>query len=172
MPGTKEGEAITQAELKQYLSYEPMTGVFVWRPSGNMRRRMWNKVAGSLHYRGYIHIELNGHHYAAHRLAWLYMTGEWPPNHIDHINMSKSDNRWSNLRAATKSQNHANRAIFQNNRSGFKWVRFEPRNGQWQARITLNYRQKHLGYFADPETAHKAYCRAAEKTFGEFGRGA
>ena len=60
--------------------------------------------------------------YSAHRLARLYQTGWWPPAHIDHVNLDKADNRWSNLRAATRSLNGANRFRQANNSSGFKGV--------------------------------------------------
>jgi hypothetical protein len=113
---------------------------------------------------GYIDIGIDGKSYLAHSLAWLYVTGQWR-REIDHKNTRRADNRWRNLRPATRSLNRANSRIAKNNTSGLKGVRLY-RSGKFQARIG----QTHLGYFDTAIEAGTAYITAAKKHFGEFAR--
>jgi hypothetical protein len=129
-------------------------------------------LPGGLTPKGYWKIGVDGHRYHAHCLAWLYMTGEWCELDIDHRNGDRADNRWSNLREATRTQNNGNGKRPRNNSTGFKGVHFFKQTGRYQAGITVDGRRQHLGYFSDPEDAHAAYLNAAEKYFGEFARGA
>ena len=88
---------LTQSELKSLLHYDPETGLFTWiAPLSN--RVQVGDVCSTVAPIGYILIGVRGQKLYAHRLAWLYMTGEWPENQIDHINCVKTDNRWANLR--------------------------------------------------------------------------
>jgi hypothetical protein len=112
---------------------------------------------------GYISIGVDGTHYLAHRLAWLYVYGEWPTawpaGQVDHINRIKTDNRIANLRIVTSSENKQNRELpHANNRLGFLGVK---RNGsKFMARIMLHGKVKHLGTFDTPELASAAYKSA------------
>ena len=87
--------------------------MFTWSSTG---RQVLN--AGPL---GYVRVSLDGATYYAHRLAWLYMTGEWPACQIDHKDRDRANNRWSNLRAATRSQNQHNRSSHGIERHGNKF---------------------------------------------------
>lgn len=164
---TKSTKELTPERLREVLHYDPDTGVFTWR-SGPAQGR----VAGWLETgprTGYIRIEIDGRAYMAHRLAYLYVTGEWP-SRLDHIDNDKTNNRFANLRIATASQNAANRRKPRNNSSGYKGVSFYKKTGKWVAYIRHNYRHKTLGYFDTPEAAHAAYCAAAQRFFGEYAR--
>ena len=108
--------------------------------------------------------------YNEHQLAWLYMTGRWGRPTIDHRDGDVTNNRWSNLRRATASQNNANRGRPRNNTSGYKGVYRGRRPGQWCAHIGRNRRTIHLGTFPTAQAAHAAYVAAARKLFGEFAR--
>jgi hypothetical protein len=158
---------LTADQLRAVLHYDPDTGIFTRLiPHAGLKQ---GDRAGGLRTDGYVVIRVRGEMFKAHRLAWLYMTGEWPDGYIDHINMVRADNRWSNLRLATWAQNQQNTARRSDNRSGFKGVGWHKDAGKWCARIKLGGRTKHIGLFATPEEAHAAYCRAAEER-GEFGR--
>lgn len=89
---------------------------------------------------------------------------------VDHINGVKWDNRRTNLRLATMSQNLANTKARSNSQSGLKGVYFFKRDGTWQAQITVNYKKIHLGYFETPQQAADAYDEAAKQYFGSFAR--
>ncbi|MGE1723358.1 HNH endonuclease signature motif containing protein [Enterobacter hormaechei] len=94
---------ITQARLKECLDYDPLTGSFTWIKSTAYCIKP-GMPADSLTCNGYIGIKLDGKNYLAHRLAWLYMFGEFPPGHLDHINCVRTDNRIANLRPATHTK--------------------------------------------------------------------
>ncbi len=111
---------VTADRLKELLSYDPETGIFVWAKLSGRRARIGDR-AGSFNLSlGYRVIGIDGERHYEHRLAWLYMTGEWPSEDLDHENCDKSDNRFSNLREATDSQNLANVANWAHNTSGLK----------------------------------------------------
>jgi len=160
--------------LREILQYDPVSGVFTWKIGGRGGVRA-GAIAGKIRparpgggpTRA---IGINGKVYQAHRLAWIYMTGEWPRLGVDHINTDSLDNKWNNLRLATTQQNGANRGLPQNNTSGFKGVHWNESNKAWKAQIKHNGVRIHLGYFTDPELAHAAYCAKARELFGEFAR--
>lgn len=157
---------INHDELLEMLHYNPNTGIFTW--AKKRQKIKAGSVAGSLHKSGYMHIEVKQKGYAAHRLAWFYMTGEWPKEQIDHINRNKSDNRFGNLREATNSQNRSNTE--KTNKHGLKgvchkkWLKQKP----WQAQITHHKKVIYLGCYSTPEEAHQAYKDAAIKLHGVF----
>ena len=113
---------ITIEQLKEVLEYNHDTGVFNWIKRNGPRAKVGD-VAGCKS-DGYIVIKINRKRHPAHRLAYLYMTGNFPENLIDHINHIRDDNRWANLRDATNSQNGSNRVKGKNNTSGYKGVRW------------------------------------------------
>lgn len=95
--------------LRHYLHYDPLTGAWTWMnplPRSKMRR---GDTAGRIMDNGRRQIRISGSFFYSSRLAWLYMTGEWPADQIDHKNRIKDDDRWDNLREATQSQNSFNR---------------------------------------------------------------
>lgn len=158
------GPIITHERLKELLNYDPETGYFTWK----VRRygiRLGAK-AGWTRYDKRIHIGLDGRDYQAHRLAWLYMAGEWP-SEIDHIDCNPSNNRWSNLRIATRSQNLSNRKIPKNKLKGAFPV---TRSRKWRAQIVKDYKTIYLGIFSTELEAHEAYMKAAREIYGEFAR--
>lgn len=156
---------LTAARLRELLHYEQSTGLFTWRGVRGGRRQD-TQVAGSLHKAsGYIRICVDWEIHLAHRLAWLYVTGEHPSGLIDHINMTRSDNRWSNLRDATAEINQQNKRIARSGtRSGLLGVwRAGGRSKKWTSSITSNGVRTYLGKFATPELAHEAYVAAKRR---------
>jgi len=169
---------LTQAEVQQAFHYDPYTGIFTWNDNPNqhpaINAKMVGKVAGttSTHKGGrhYRYISIYKTHVAAHRLAWMYVHGEWPPDDIDHIDGNGLNNRIDNLRKATRTQNVANKTARKDSKLGLKGVskRVHNKTNPYAARIKVNGKQKHLGYFPTPEQAHAAYMEAAIECYGEF----
>lgn len=159
-------DVITQDRLKEILDYDPETGVFRWRVSPRPGRIIAGQVSGCIKNTGYRCIQIDNMSYSEHRLAWLYIYGEWPPNQMDHVNTIRNDNRIANLRLASASENCRNRTNI--NKSGYKGVSW--RYNKWRAGIKIKGKSYHLGCFPTLEMAHAAYCEAAKKFFGEFAR--
>jgi HNH endonuclease/AP2 domain len=154
---------LTRARLRELLHYDEDTGEFRW----------WKRVGNEAclgGVAGYVRICILGRTYRAHQLAWLYVKGRWGRPLIDHRDGDSTNNRWSNLRRATLSQNSANSRRPRNNTSGYKGVMLCRESGRWLARISKDGRKIYLGMFATPEAAHDAYVAAARKLFGEFAR--
>ena len=159
---------VSYEDLRKALSYDPETGLFTWLVTS---RNGWvGKTAGCLKKNRHIAIKLDGKHYQAHRLAWLYMTGVWPDSIIDHEDLDGSNNRWRNLRVATQSQNRCNTLKPLKNNSGFKGVSWYKRTNSWRAQIGIGGRKIALGFFDTPEAAHAAYCKAAAIHHKDFAR--
>ncbi|HEX5362374.1 MAG TPA: HNH endonuclease [Fluviicoccus sp.] len=156
---------ITPTRLKELFHYDPITGSLTWRVSKG-RARAGSK-AGSVRKDGYVQVRISGKFYYVHRIAWAIMTGSWPDHLVDHRNTNPSDNRWENLRAATITQNHANKYGY--SETGFKGVR--PDKKKWMARIGVNGKTRYIGSFDTPEEANAAYLEAATRNFGEYARG-
>lgn len=160
---------LTAARLRALLHYDPETGIFTWvQPTG--RRVKPGQIAGSATGAGYLLIAVDGCRTYAHRLAWLYMTGEWPEREIDHKDLNPSNNIWNNLRVATSGQNKANQRIPVTNSSGFKGVSWSKKDKIWTAYITVGGKHRYLGGFHDPRLAARAYEQAAARHYGEFAR--
>jgi hypothetical protein len=149
---------ITAQELKANLSYDPETGVFHWRR--RQARSSARGCAGAIDAYGYVVIRVNKKLYKAHRLAWLYMTGEWPENGLDHKNRIKSDNRFANLRDVSQSTNMHNAQ--RRSKSGVVGVVWDNRRQKWRAQIKIGYKHIYLGRFDTFEQA-VAERRAAER---------
>jgi hypothetical protein len=158
--------------IRELIDYDPLTGVFLWKHRPNALQN-WNtkwagKHAGSPHSRGYIAIAIDHVKYLAHHLAWVYMTGEWPTEFIDHENLNKKDNKWENLRLASFAENSANASIRNDNKSGFRGVYFVSSRQVWHAKITKEGKDHYLGAFDCPELAAKAYAVKARELYGEY----
>jgi len=160
-----QGEVISQQALKEILSYNPDTGIFTWIKSP---RPGWvNKVAGYLH-ETYIDISINRKAYKAHRLAWLYIYGNFPDCEIDHVNLNRTDNRISNLRLATEEEQASNKSRYKNNKSGVKGVYKDSRYDKWIAVIYKDRRSYYIGSFELLEDAAEAIKIKREELHGAF----
>lgn len=155
---------MTAEEARQFFSYNPETGDLHWRISRSGVRK--DRPAGHTRHDGYAVVSVSGKTYLAHRVVWAVATGHWPDAHIDHVNGMRNDNRWANLRLATKAENGMNRGAPLNNTSGFKGVSRNKK--RWSASIHLGGHKQHLGTYDTPEEAHAAYCKAAKELHGEF----
>lgn len=171
-----------QKLVKNLLRYDSDTGHFYWleRPLSmfsdvKMRLRncnAWNTKfagvrAGYVSGGGYRYIMHMGKLHKEHRLAWLYVYGNFPVGSVDHIDGNRMNNRISNLRLANNSQNSINSVVVRG-ASGCRGIHWVAHAGKWRARIKINGRQVHIGYYSTKEAAAAAYADKVEEVFGEF----
>ena len=178
----KNSKEIDPIIIKELLDHSARDGLLFWK----FRDRKWfvsdkgfltwnGKWAGN---QGFTSTAVNGYkqgrilrrQYLAHRVIWCLHYGEWPEFQVDHINGCRTDNRIENLRSAVNAENARNRGAQSNNTSGYKGVSFYKSRGNWEANIQVYGKTKRLGYFATPEEAYAAYCKASEELHLEFSR--
>lgn len=156
---------LTASKLRDLIVYMPHIGMFFWRVRrSNMAA---GSMAGYLGKQGYWHIAIDRKQYKAHRLAWLYMTGEWPLQQIDHINGIPDDNRFCNLRCATACENQRNKRRLKNSTSGRSGVSWHKKSKMWRAYINAPNHIS-LGYYHNKYDAISARQDAELTYFGEF----
>lgn len=154
------------ADVGYFVAYDPDTGELRWARKWEPRITA-GAIAGAMKGR-YRHVYIRRKSYAVHRIAWFLMTGEQPPETVDHRDCDTTNNRWSNLRAADNSQSGANRRQQQDTKlKGTHCFR-----GRWRASIRVKKKPIYLGTFESQAEAHAAYLEAAKKYFGEFARAA
>ena len=155
-------DLVTYELLRALLTYDPVTGIFRWiNSAGRYGRIKAGTVAGGTHkVDGYHHISIGSKPRKTSHLAWLYMTGEFPSDEIDHINQIRDDNRWSNLRVVTTAQNLLNKTKYQNNTSGHTGVCWHKHSGKWMAKINIGRKRLTLCYSHDKDVCIEAYKEA------------
>lgn len=157
-------------ELRRLFHFDPLTGVIVTATKRKKGHPAGVRVDGNLSSRGRRRVKIHNVCYEAHRVAWALHYGWWPQTFLDHANGDPTDNRITNLREATPSQNVANSRRASWNTSGYKGVVWNKKSRRWQGQIRINGKLKYLGLFPTAEGAHAAYTDAAVKFFGEFAR--
>lgn len=150
-------QELTAEHLRSILDYDAAMGEFRWRSRAD-RDRSWNhrhvgKRAGSVLANGYRYINILNKLHLEHRLAWLWMIGEWPTAQVDHINRDRADNRWVNLREATNQENQNNTKLRSTNKSGVRGVSWDKRKNRWYATITVDGKMMNLGRYIAKEDA-------------------
>lgn len=158
--------SLTQKRLKELLMYNSETGLFYKNSSPLISIGAISNAAKGKG-GGYVRITIDRNCFLAHRLAWLYIYGYWPTNQIDHRNGNRSDNKITNLREATSSQNMMNRD-YGSSQFGRGVAHVNGRKNPWKARIYIEQKEIHLGYFSTREEASSAYAKAAEKHHKDF----
>lgn len=171
MANRRDRRDFTREEVCDLLAYDPASGSFVWKVETHCHggKILPGDAAGSVK-DGYIIIALFGLPYRAHHLAWLIMTGEWPPveTDIDHRDRQRNNNAWSNLRLATRSENNMNAGLRSDNKSGHKGVSWDRKARKWTVRITVKRKIHFLGDYHDITQAIAARQDAEHRLFGEY----
>jgi len=164
--------------LRECFVYDPGSGALRWRTRPlahfiNSSRwkacntRFAGTITGVTNREGYLIVCLDYRSHLAHRLIWKLVTGN-DPIAIDHSNGERHDNRWSNIREATPSQNQWNKRVNSSNMTGLKGVRRQP-SGRYGSYIWMpNGKSRWLGTFETADEAHAAYCEAARELGGDF----
>jgi hypothetical protein len=172
----------SQQDLRMLLSYDHLTGELTWKKrdislfsdgnhSAAHSRDKWNaRWAGKEAFTavkgdGYKHGAIYGENFSAHRIIWKWMAGEDPDNDIDHIDGDRQNNKWSNLRLATRAENLRNAARHKDNTSGTTGVRYVTKNKKWQAYIIKGRTFISLGSHTNLEDAIAAR-KKGEREYG------
>lgn len=159
---------IEQELLKSLFHYDPDTGVFTWRYTRG--GRVAGTVAGGPDSCGRLQMRFMGKKTSCHRLAWVYVYGEWPAAEIDHANGDCSDNRIANLRQSNRSQNMCNIGARKQSKTGIKGVSWDTQCRKFRAQIMHLGKKYNLGRYDSIEEAQAAYSEAANRLHGEFAR--
>ena len=155
---------VDQDRVRDLFNYDPESGIVIRRMSQSGSGPV-GSVVGSPDKDGYLVVRIDYKQYKLHRIIWLWMTGRWPDPEVDHENHIHDDNKWKNLRRATRLQNSRNRTISKNNTSGVCGVSWVKRDEKWRARIWVNGKVRHLLYTDDYDAAVTAR-EAAEVEYG------
>lgn len=168
---------LTQEIVREFFDYDPETGELTWCERDRKwfqtdhAWNIWNtqnagKPVGCVDgCGGYVSLRIFNRSHRAHRIIWLWMTGEFPAASIDHENHNRSDNRWSNLREATGAENNKNQSIRSDNTSGVVGVCWHRKASKWSAQIKVGGNNFHLGLFTEKHEAIAAR-KAAEISHG------
>ena len=163
---------LTHEQVRIFFDYNFRTGKLYWRRRGGDSRgtktfnsRFAGMEAGTVSGSGYIGVRIKSRSHQAHRIAWLWMTGRWPSEGVDHINGDKTDNSFSNLRAVSQGENCRNQRLRNTNTSGSMGVHWDKQRSKWRAYISSGGKMIHLGLFEDKAEAIEAR-KTAENKYG------
>lgn len=164
--GAHKQAVLTAEMLRDALTYDAETGVFTWKNHSGSKMKQGD-VAGSIsHKKGYRIIRVHYHRYLAHRLAWLYVYGEWPAGEIDHINGNTGDNSIGNLRTVTRQQNCWNKTAPTQGKSGLRHIRLKGK--KFQVMFARGVERIYHKSFPTLEAALKARDEVALRLRGGF----
>ncbi|WP_439357744.1 HNH endonuclease [Bradyrhizobium sp. DASA03007] len=160
---------LTVERLKQVLRYDAETGEFTWVSPPEAVAWMAGKRAGCLWDHGYRVIVIDGVRHYEHNLAWLYMKGEQAPEGltVDHEDRNRGNNRWRNLRLATRAQQNANQGAKSTSKTGVRGVHSDGK-GKFRARIKINGKSVSLGTYRTVAEGAAAYEAKAKELYGDF----
>lgn len=162
-----------QELLKVWITYDPDSGIVRWRRDSRYTKageRADKTFFNKQNNYWYSRIALCGQHYATATIIWVYVTGRFPKTLVDHKDLDATNNRWTNLREATQSQNVANQRLSNRNTSGFKNVYWSKRKRKWHVLCKLNNKTKSLGHFDCLFAAVRTARLKAREIYGEFAR--
>ena len=163
--------------LREFFDYDPSTGILLWRkrdPHHFVSPRLcksWNgtfagKPVGWLNANGYLATKINTKSFLVQRIIWKMVTGDEPPEQIDHRDGNRINNRFENFREASALESARNRFVHKNNKLGLKGV--TKRGNTYIARIYLRGNDIYIGTFKTSAEASRAYENKAEELFGKF----
>ena len=164
----KRNDEVTVSELRDIFDVDIEIGKLYWKKITKTSSVKIGDEAGSDRGDGYRKVGIHGKSYLVHRILWAIHYGEFPDKSIDHINRDPSDNRISNLRLATRSQNNMNSKVRDDNTSGVSGVTWCKERQKWLSRIIVDGKSKNLGRTPDKAEAIRVRKEAERMHYGEF----
>jgi len=165
---------LTASRVREVFDYDQFTGVLkrnlCFGLSGRSNGKWAEKETGCLSSGGYLKVGLDGVQYPAHRIIFIWMLGAEPVGDIDHIDMDKLNNRWRNLRPASRSQNMFNTKAHKDSKSKLKWANYDSHNEMWRPQISINGKVYVFKRVATAQEAHDICAEYAAKLHKEFAR--
>jgi hypothetical protein len=155
---------LTHAYVRKLFNYDPLSGVLTWRV--RIAQRTYAGDQAGSDYPSNRRVKIRGVKYPETKIIWLWMTGVWP-DEVDHRDCNFRNNRWRNLRLATRSENVANRRKYIGNK--LKWVTITPK-GRYQSHVQFNRVSYHVGTYDTEQEAHNAAYAMAQQLHGAFVR--
>jgi hypothetical protein len=161
-------KSLTPEYVRSLLEYDPESGLLRWKidRGGGIKA---GDIAGSKS-DSCVFVSIHDKPMRIHRVIWFIVTGKWPKECIDHIDRNPFNNKWNNLREATKAENNRNSKFKPNNTTGHTGIRIRKNYGAYEARIMANGQEIHLGSFKTLEKALETRRKAEIKYHGEFAR--
>ena len=150
---------VSHSQMLKILDYDPDTGVFTWKVRPRKNMSPGTRAGGINEANGYRYIRFLGIRPTEQRAVWFYMTGKFPEHTIDHINGNRSDNRFCNLREATRLEQNQNFPVRKSS-AGLTGVSWSDSSKKWKSQIKFNNKMKYLGVFNTKAEAHEAYLKA------------
>jgi len=149
---------LTQKILKKYFIYDPITGWFTWKFKHCSKVIPGNRAGSVSNVYGHRVIHFAKSLYPEHRLAFLYMTGVFPKNHVDHIDHDELNNAWNNLREVTQAENNCNQSKRSDNKTGHTgiWINKANPKKKYMAEIHFNSKRVYLKSFYSLDDAIQA----------------
>lgn len=161
----KKRTDLPASRLHELFAYDPSTGLFMRKVATTNKVKstvgIWSP--GWANKFGYTSFRIDGIAWLAHRLAWLYVHGALPGDGlwIDHKNGVRDDNRISNLRLVTNSENQLNLSITnERSKSKLRGAHWNARMGKYQSEFERDGKRIYLGLFESAEDAHRAHMAA------------
>lgn len=159
----------SKESIRKILSFDQDSGKLFWKVRTGSSAA--GSIAGTKNQFGYRQVSISGKRYFAHRIVWTLFNGDIPEDkEIDHINGERDDNRISNLRLVSRSQNNMNTAVSKRNTSGCKGVCYHSGNRCWYARVFVNRKVVASGSFKDKDKAIDFVTSQREKIFGVYNK--
>lgn len=156
---------VTADRLRELFKYDDESGLFTRiKRTGNTKI---GSVATCKNSNGYVVMHIDGKLYGAHRLAWLYVHGQFPIDQIDHVDGVRTNNSIRNLRDSSQYENMQNVAKKATNKSGHTGVSWDSQTGRWAAQIMSHRKTIRLGRFVLLDDAVNAY-KSAKKNIHTY----
>lgn len=161
---------LTAEQVREKFLYDPDEGLLRYSQATVRQCRIVppGSIAGGVNKEGYRRVLVNGVHYRASRIIWLWMTGKWPVHKIDHKDCDTLNDKWDNLREASDSQQKQNNRRRKDNKTGYKCVIYDKERDKYRWQVVVNGKRIKGQRFASVTEAYADYQARLPAWHGDF----